>query len=440
MRAWTLCKKDLRVYVRDRVGLLLGLGLPLVLAFVFGGAMGAIGGGDSAGMGRARLFVEDRDGSEASRELVAALEDADGLRVVSVDTADPEAETAEERVADADGPAGLLIPAGFGAALEAGELPGLVLYRDPGKTIEQQIIAGNLIPALFEASGEQLGKRAAGKVLDVIEFPAAWRDEAQAIMDRSFDGMEALVTRLEEDGAFEDGEQEEDGFDFATAIADVLGLEVQDVVGADLEEVQQVATQSHAISGIAVMMLLFGLVACGGTLLEEQAGGTLDRLRLAPGRTSEILLGKFLFTWLVGIAQLTILFLVTSRVFAIPIFRAPFALCVLSAAVAAAATGFGILFAVLCKSRSQLEGLSTVVILTMSAFGGSWWPLAITPDWYQSLAHFTLTAWAMDGYQGLFWYGHGLADLVPEIGVLLGIGAATSALALTLWNRRLRIA
>ena len=74
----------------------------------------------------------------------------------------------------------------------------------------------------------------------------------------------------------------------------------------------------------------------------------------------------------------------------------------------------------------------------MSALGGSWFPLGITPDWYQFLGHFTLTAWAMDAYQAIFWYELGLTDILVELGVLLAIAAATSALALRLWNRRQR--
>ena len=111
----------------------------------------------------------------------------------------------------------------------------------------------------------------------------------------------------------------------------------------------------------------------------------------------------------------------------------------LSAVTAAAVTGFGVLFAVVARSRKQLEGLSTIVVLTMSALGGSWWPLSITPEWYQKLGHFTLNAWAMDGFQGIFWYGKGLAGILPELGVLTGIAIVSSVLAWRLWERRLRV-
>lgn len=444
MRAWVLARKDLQVYFRDRVAVLLGFGLPIALATVFAGAMGAIGGGDS--VGRVELVVEDRDQSPESRALVEELGRSDGLRldVLAPDSTD----TARERVASGDAPAGLSIGTGFAEALtKGGELP-LVLARDPGKIIEQQIIAGNLIPAFFGALGDSLGPRMGARVLETLDFPLVGRERAQTILDDTWQRMESLVGDIEDaDDAPAEGDEptkgEEEaaaGFDFATAVGDVLGLQVEDVVGGgEHAELQKRAQQANAVAGMAVMMLLFGLVHCGGTLLSEEADGTLDRLRLAPGSTSSILLGKVLFSWIVGLSQLVVLFAYGALLFDVPVLRAPLALVVHSAAVAAAVTGFGVLFAVLARSQKQLEGLSTLVVLTMSALGGSWWPLSITPDWYQFLGHFTINAWAMDGYQGLFWYEKDLAGILPEIGVLLAIAVVAVFLAQRLFERRMAV-
>ncbi|NOT29860.1 MAG: ABC transporter permease [Planctomycetes bacterium] len=467
MKAWVMAQKDLHVFFRDRAAVALGFGLPILLCTVFATAMGAIGG-DGGSVGRVELVLEDADRSSASRALVAELQAADGLRldVLAAEAAGEESkDTARSRVAEGDAPAGLLIGAGYGEALASGgDLP-LVLYRDPGKVIEQQILAGNLLPAFFAAMGERLGPRIGAKVLDTFDFPVLGRERAQAILDSSWSSMEALVGELrtrvpdeEEEGDDEaaaieaenveadvetgdkDGGDSDSGFDFASGMAELLGLEVEDVVGGDQEAAaRKVAQQANAVAGMAVMMLLFGLVACGGTLLEEAHSGTLDRLRLTPGATGAILGGKFVFTALVGLSQLALLFLYGSLVFDVPILRAPLALGVLSAAVAAAVTGFGLLFAVLCRTQKQLEGLSTLVVLTMSALGGSWWPLAITPEWFQKLGHLTLNAWAMDGFQGIFWYGKGLGGILPEIGVLLGIALFTSLAAWRLFERRMRV-
>lgn len=468
MKAWVLARKDLKVYFRDRVAVALGFGLPIALCTIFGGAMGAIGGGDS--IGRVELVLEDLDRSAASRALIAELERTDGLRldVLATEGETASTDSARERVREGDAPAGLRIGAGFAQALEQGTDLPLTLYRDPGKTIEQQILAGNLIPAFLAVLGDHVGKRMGARLLDTLDFPALGRERALEILDGSWERMESLVEDLRASGALEDEDEnevaegaspaddavaagtalqddaseEDDGanFDFASGAAAILGVEIEDVVGGDQEQAaQRQAQQSQAVAGMAVMMLLFGLIHCGGTLLEEQHSGTLDRLRLAPGASNAVLGGKMLFTWIVGSLQLVVLFLYGNLVFDVPIFRSPLALVVLSAVTTAAVTGFGILFAVVCRSKAQLEGLSTLVVLSMSALGGSWFPLAITPDWYRFLGHFTLNAWAMDGYQGLFWYGQGLPAILPEIGVLAGIALGTSFLAWRLWERRMRV-
>jgi ABC-2 type transport system permease protein len=256
--------------------------------------------------------------------------------------------------------------------------------------------------------------------------------------------MDALVAELRASGLDDEpdaaSEGEEGGFDFAGSLAGVLGIQLEDVAGGDEQKkTERTARQTQAVAGMAVMMLLFGLIHCGGTLLDERDSGTLERLRLAPGATGALLGGKFLFTWIVGLQQLAVLLLFGKLVFDVPIFRAPLALAVLAATTAAAVTGFGVLFAVLSRSRKQLEGLSTIVVLTMSALGGSWWPLAMTPDWYQKLGHLTLNAWAMDGFQGIFWYGKGLGGILPELGVLAGIALGTSLFAWRLWLGRVSV-
>ncbi|NOT29864.1 MAG: hypothetical protein HOP15_05375 [Planctomycetes bacterium] len=45
----------------------------------------------------------------------------------------------------------------------------------------------------------------------------------------------------------------------------------------------------------------------------------------------------------------------------------------------------------------------------------------------------------MDGFQGIFWYGEGLGGILPEIGVLLGIGLVTALAAWRLFERRMRV-
>lgn len=423
--AWAYARKDLTIYFRDRPALLLSIALPIVLATIFGSAIGAMSSG-SKEVGRVRLCVEDLDQSERSKKLVAELSKTAGLEIKLQDGV-------RARVASGRAPAALLVPSGYGADLAAGRTPKLVLYRDAGKAIEQQIVAGNLIPAVLRASGGEISRGMMRRGLEAFGLPKAGAEQVERMFGGSFAASDDAL-----DAPSESSEQPSSGFDFAERLPELLGLEVEDVVG-EASSASKVASQAHAVAGIAVMMLLFGVVATGGTLLEERASGTLQRLQLTPVPGPAILLGKVLYSLVAGAIQLVVLFAYAAVVFDLPLANAPVALVVLSGAVVFAATGAGLALAVFCTTHKQLEGVSTLLILSMSALGGSWFPLAMTPAWFQTAGHFTLNAWAMDGYQGILWYGKGLGEIALEIGVLLAIGAVTTLVAWTGWRRRFEL-
>ena len=67
--AWTIARKDLTGYFRDRTGMMLGFLLPVVLITAFGFVMKAAFGG-SGGMPKVTLNVIDRDQTPASQKLV----------------------------------------------------------------------------------------------------------------------------------------------------------------------------------------------------------------------------------------------------------------------------------------------------------------------------------------------------------------------------------
>ncbi|MDZ4774807.1 MAG: ABC transporter permease [Planctomycetota bacterium] len=405
--AFTVARKDLALFLRDRTALLLTFALPVVLAMIFGAALGSMGGAE--GMGRVVVLVEDLDGSTQSRALVAEIAKSSGIEVKATTGA-------RARVADGKAVAALLIPNGYETDLNSGREARLVLYRDAARTVEQQVVAGSLAPILMKLAGKQIGRSMMRKSLAAIGMDEKVGVELEKTMGDSF----------------------ADGGDLMSSMPKALGLEIEDVTGTD-DPAQKNAGKAHAVAGIAVMMLLFSLTAAGSTILDEEQQGTLQRLRLTPTASRALLLGKAIFTICVGLLQLVVLFAFGAIVFGLPVHKTLLALLVLSFAVASAATGLGLWLAVTCRSRKQLEGLSTLIILAMSALGGSWFPLMITPAWYQKLGHFTLNAWAMDGYHAILWYGKGLDGIVVEIGVLLAIALMLTLFALRGWNRRFEV-
>ena len=82
---------------------------------------------------------------------------------------------------------------------------------------------------------------------------------------------------------------------------------------------------------------------------------------------------------------------------------------------ASAAAAFGMLLAAACRTRAQLSGISTIVILIMSAVGGSMFPRFLMPEGLKQLGLLTFNGWALDGYLKVFWYQDPDAGLVGSL-------------------------
>jgi len=181
---------------------------------------------------------------------------------------------------------------------------------------------------------------------------------------------------------------------------------------------------SFYAAGIGVMFLLFSMVgAAGGVLLEEVESGTLERLLCTNLGMSGILAGKWIFMALAGFTQITVMFLWGRVAFGLPLFSHLPGFAVMTLATAAAAAALALVLATVARSRAQLSGFSTILILTMSALGGSMFPRYLMSEDMQRIGLLTFNAWALDGYLKVFWRDAPIWQLWPQVAVLLGLTA-----------------
>ncbi|HZM00130.1 MAG TPA: ABC transporter permease [Planctomycetota bacterium] len=453
--AWLLARKDLRQYFRDKVGMALGFLLPLALVAVFGFIMGRAGG--SSGMPRVEIAVVDLERSPESERLVEAL-----AGVESLDLSRPDAgevwsrDDALARVRDGDEPMALVIPEGYAAGAE----PELIL--DPGREIEQQLVAIGLFQALIEVQGDEAGWALSRRALLQAGLPEEWSGRVFTLTEGFRGSVEALFTEAETQGKLEagaeapgeppadgaeatgeataaDGGGGESGVDLQGFMQDLLPVQRTEVLPEGRQE--QITYQvSHAVSGMTVMMLMFSLVGFGRSLLAERDRGTLRRLLAAPIDARAILLSKFLGVFLIGLLLIAVLFTFSALVFELDVLGRLDTLVVLSAATALACTGFAVAIAAWAKTDKQADGVSTLVILLMSSIGGCWMPLMLMPEAVQLAARCTLPYWSLSGYQGSFWHGMHWTEpaMLRFIGVQLAVAAALAALAGLLFHRRYR--
>ncbi|MBN1183607.1 MAG: ABC transporter permease [Bacteroidales bacterium] len=199
----------------------------------------------------------------------------------------------------------------------------------------------------------------------------------------------------------------------------------------------QLMSLVQSVAGTAVMMLLFSVAGIGGSLLEEKEEGMLKKLLCSPMHPNHILFGKLVFTNIISIIQLTIMFLYAWLVFGLDIIHHLPSLLIMIIVIAYACSGFGILIASFAKSRQQVQGLSTIVVLVMSAIGGSMIPTFVMPETLQKIAVASVNYWGIQGIFDIFIELLPISDItfLSRVFVLLGIGSLLNFIALLMFRR-----
>jgi ABC-2 type transport system permease protein len=217
----------------------------------------------------------------------------------------------------------------------------------------------------------------------------------------------------------------------------VVNVERLDVFGEGFGQERKISV-AYGAAGNAVLFLLFAMAGSGATLIEEEERGVLERILASGVSIREWLLHKWIFFTLIGTVQVTTMFVWGSLVYHLELFKGthPWGFLIMTLATALAAAALGILLAALCRSRTQLAGISTVVIVIMSALGGSMFPRFLMSSQLKTAGLFTFNAWALDGYQKVFWYEAGLLALVPQLAVLLALALAFMGVAVAVGQRR----
>ncbi len=222
----------------------------------------------------------------------------------------------------------------------------------------------------------------------------------------------------------------------ATEIADApkqlpLVVETIDVLGQNKTS----PVVSMYAAGIAVMFLLFSATGHAGSLIEERENQTLERLLCSQLGMGQLLVGKWAFLAILGVVQIVAMFAWAQLVFGVRVSDHLAGFAAMTAVTAAAAASLALVMATACRSRAQLNAVSVIAILTMSALGGSMVPRYLMSETMQNVGKLTFNAWAIDGYQKLFWRNLPVSAITTELAVL-GVAAVVMLIAARVLARR----
>jgi len=415
---------------RDRVAQLLTFVVPMAFFTIFALIFGGRGGGVTR---RVHVAVVDESHTATSQRLVRALQAEKGLIVLTrVKAGGPARDTTrvpidrargEKLVRDGVAPVALVLPAGLDTSLarfDGGGVP-ILLLSDPSDPIAPQVVGGLLQKVVMSAMPDLFMKRGLG---EFERYTGGLTPRQRQVVDQWLPQLSARAAR---DSAGAPAAGAGPGGDSAGA-AGMSGLAKVEVVPV-LGRKQDTSIISFYAAAIAVMFLLFAASAVAGTLLDEVDSGTLERVLSSHLGMTGLLTGKWIYITLLGMLQITVMFVYGMLAFRLDLLHHLPGFAVMTLFTAATAAAFGLFLASLCRTRAQLGGISMLIILVMSALGGSMFPRVFMTAAMQKAGLVTFNAWALDGYVKVFWREAPLAALLPQVGMLAGFMVVFLALA-----------
>ena len=409
-----LVLKDLKLFIKDRRAILVTFALPIALATMFAFAFGGAGKSNDEEK-KIDLVLADEDKSVVSVSLVTKLDSTKEFNVIRAAK-----DTAEGWVKKGKLAAVLVLHKGLSDSLDAGHPLPIELKYDQAREIEALMLIGSITGNLMEILGPKIIKKRISN-----SFPDFDTTMFSAIQEQTMKGFEGGGDTSNKSGATSSkkGKQREPMIKATALVA----------------EKENSPGLIQAIAGTSIMMLLFAVVGMGASLLEEKEEGTLKKLLYAPVNPNQILFGKMIYVTLISIVQMVVVFLYANFVFGLDIFHHVTSMVLAILCASYACSSFGVFLASFARTRQQVQGLSSLIILVMSCIGGSMIPIFMMPAFMQKLSVFSVNYWAIQSFYDIFWRNLPAtdSDFHTRLLMMLLIGTTMNSIALVMFRRNI---
>lgn len=435
-----MLKAQWTTLVRDKVALFLVFLLPIIFFSVFAIIFG---GGSSDGEGRkpaaTRVAVLDLDQSRTAEAMAKSLSDMSAVEVSSA--ADLLKTSVDGTKANETGPAQLteadvvrlvrnnsvdaavIFPEGLEDTIAdfGGDRPAVKVIYDAANPLAQNMLSGVLQGAAFTSVPDVLVERG----LDQFRsFGGPFSEQQSAAVNQIkslLNGSRGPAAGSETAG--DDAPGSGTDLSMSNGLVKITTVSARDALADDEVDSQKKDSGAAGViayyaASVAVMFLMFSMAGSASALLEYQENGTLERLISGQMTISQLLTSHWVFFVLTGIAQLAVMFVFACVAFRVDLSTPSVLLgtILMSTVTSMASASFIIMLATLCRSRKQLESISTTIILVMSAFGGSMIPRPFLPEFVRETSKLTFNGWALDGFLKVLWYYD------PETSIFVSIG------------------
>lgn len=192
------------------------------------------------------------------------------------------------------------------------------------------------------------------------------------------------------------------------------------------------------IPGLVGMILNVSLlVMTAMSITKEKEQGSMEFLLVTPTEPWEMIIGKIIPTFLVGVVQVSIILAIAFFLFKLPLTGDPLALIALLLAYGITTLSVGILISTAAMSQMQAMQLSFFYFLPSILLSGFMFPYSGMPQWAQVISQGLPLTYFVRGSRGVFLKEFTLIDMWPHLWPIMLAGLVFGLLAVKSYRRTL---
>jgi ABC-2 type transport system permease protein len=337
------------------------------------------------------------------------------------------------------GPLVQLLVLGYAANLDVVDIPMIVVDHD--RTAESRDLVDRFVASgYFEVVGSE------DSVAGIDPWLVDGRAQIALVVDRDY-GADLLGGRGPRVQVIADGTDSNSavvGLGYASRIVSTVGAEMVrarlertraragaiDLVGRVWYNPDLQSRWFYVPAIIAMTLMLLTMITPSMAVVREKEVGTLEQISVTPVRPWQLIVGKLLPFFVVGVLDLFLATATALAVFRVPLRGSLAALLVLTLPFLLNTLGLGLLASTLVRTQQQAMLASVFLLMLPQIYlSGLIFPIENMPHLIQLGTYGIPLRYYAVIVRGVFLKGAGLATLWPQAAVLTLYGVAVLALA-----------
>lgn len=408
--------KDIRILLRDKIGLVIMFAMPILLAIVITSVQNSTF--ELVNENKIPLLVYNKDKGETGKEFIAALQ-----KIGIFDLHQLSGEYSEKDITDKmhnkDALVAIVVPESYSVE---------VLRKAKNVTREA-------LKKLDLVTDSMQIKPSAETPLTLYYHPVLQQSFRNSIDGAIKSSLQLVQSKFIVKNLYQEVNEE--------AIPDSLETQIlsnqtpinEIPVSKDGSRTIPTASQ-HNVPAWTIFAMFFIVISLGSSIVREKQSGSFTRLRTLPTNFAVALLSKQITYLLVTLVQAVVIFSIGIWLFpkmGLPALNLPadkLALLLVTLICGWCATSFAICIGVFAQTQEQANGIGAVSIVLLAAIGGLLVPSFAMPSSFRFIMQLSPLHWCLEAFYGLFLEGGKLKDILLNILPLLAITILLQLLAI----------